>query len=153
MKLTKQKLELLILESMNDDFLIRRRYSVEFFINTISTLINASSEDIDEGITGSFFTHHVEAFESLSGPRGILDMFTAYENTSPKETISFIFKLDTYGDARNNLSAYLGNLHYDPNAITNQRPGNTLEQIGEECVVRYQHNDRSLAIDVSKKNK
>ena len=141
------------MESMNNDFLIRRRYSVEFFINTISTLINASSEDIDEGLTGSFFTHHVEAFEALSTPTGILDMFAAYENTSPKETISFIFKLDTYGDARNNLSFYLGNLHHDENVATNQRPGYTLEQIGEECIVRYKHNDRSLAIDVSKRRR
>jgi hypothetical protein len=160
MKLTRSQLKRLISESM-EGVPERESFMINYLIQTIESLANATSEEIDEGLTGGFMDMHINVFKDLE-KEGLIHNFDAFpKDTFYPETISLFFLYGREAAAINRALYKFFSTHPD---ITGHRrvdyiythsasgsPINNNYRSGRgNAIVTHQHSLDGLTIHISK---
>ena len=142
MKLTKQKLEQLIMEMAFGPDSTRKDDFIKMFIEALSGLTNVSAMDFDDleklGQPGSFFDHYIEMFQSFKGEKFLRKFKYTPDLSTTQNEIYFDFEIISSPEIKRAIKQFVNDLK----AGGARAPRNSFVEVTTEdnCLVRFQIN-------------
>jgi hypothetical protein len=129
----------------------RESFMINYLIQTIESLANATSEEIDEGLTGGFMDMHINVFKALE-KEGLIHNFDAHhKGTFYPEAITLFFLFGPESSAINRALYKFFSTH--PDIIRHRRVNYIYTQSKGrrgDAIVTHQHSLDGMTIHIAK---